>query len=555
MEPLRWGAERLVRCFGERVGRVLEHAIALDHKQVLKRVRAAAEMAIQQQSKSLDTIVMHVDNMVSLGQWKALLYLEHVCYDETTLDIRVQYEMHDEPLRQVSRIHVVDPGYALIIERLPLSFEEGDREEKHKFAIIQGRLGVGVRSTDNATGEAIRSVLDSVAKPTTNLTKIFRYCLRLAESDECGSNLRAESLLLHSRQQKGEEWLSGHIFCLAHKLHSSAVKSWALQARAVTGVIHSCKQLHQPGNMIAVNEAVAALLDTRFSVRYGPVVLSQVAQSFREHLIYYFSPPRQQVRRRAAWQACLEFFNSDLLAPEVVHVCVGPTCCESESVSLVKGKRLLQHLLRLSRPTMFSRSNWVTWTATLRWFGFATSFHQGLVVQAFHHGLGHGRGSRAVVKAAELTAAEACFSILHEDGLGSASLIEQQTLEEGEDERVRQENAKSLTTALEFLRPGSLEVTQHIWLLRVPLEAERVLMAHLTHSISAAREESEWRSTAIETSGLCSFMKAASCEDFMTPSCSSLEMILWAPLLQTELLSKQTSSRSASGMQGLCTRQ
>ena len=257
---------------------------------------------------------------------------------------------------------------------------------------------------------------------------------------------------------------------------------------------------------------------------------------------------RCEPRRHAAFITCMEFYNGDWGSEEICHHCSGPMCCFDAKSSQRKGLQILRQLLHHLQPQMFSRSNWVSWTKTLRWFGFATTFHKGVVVEAFNLAL----SKHEHASIGEIGSAEVCAELLEADyGLNRERPMAGE--EAAEADQVREENARSLRAALEFLKPDTVQVMQQIWLLRVPLEAERVLMMRLTHSVSNAWNEAQWR--AMWETGARQFRplllhQGLHLTEFMHTIMSQYcDATIWRPFIQSEVFASELfrlSFRSAA---------
>eukprot|EP00971_Amphidinium_carterae_P040789 800522-Amphidinium_carterae.1 len=126
------------------------------------------------------------------------------------------------------------------------------------YFVLEGEFSPSIRASENSTGETTLAVLESCPKPPAELLALFKTCVRHCETDECGSNARAEQLFL--LQQEQVPWLHCHFHCLAHKAHACASKTWALQPTTVSSVIHTCKVLQGSGALARVKDAVADIL-------------------------------------------------------------------------------------------------------------------------------------------------------------------------------------------------------------------------------------------------------------------------------------------------------
>ena len=493
--PLQWGADILFERFGTKVGKVSEPSGEVSRRTLMRRVRSAAELGLLHQDEQLHSLLGHIRTMSKLRLWRAIACLEHLAYDETMVNLRFCFEGQNKSERQVGRVYVIERAWTFLVEVLPTELHiEGPVQKK--FCVFEMNMCPQIRASENATGDTIAAVLQSLAKKDLELSNLFPWRIRLAETDECGANLRAEAIILHNRaQQNHDVWGHLQVSCLAHKAHDCASRTWALMPAVISGIIQVCKHLNQAGSMATLCESVSGLIAGRLRVVVGDAApLSREALKFREIVLQYFSPPPQQLRRRAAMLAALEYFNSDLRRKDIIHFCRGSECCRSPDESKAKGIVLMKHLTMSLRPEMFSRSNWTAWTSTLRFFGVATSLHCGLIVEAFHLAFRGRPVAHDVPGPCDIpdapTDTDICLGILDDTAAEQTHLPDTTYTDQ---DRGIQESAKNLRLALQYFSSDPLELMQQIWLLRIPLEPQRLLMKFLTHNISAGWEEAQWK--------------------------------------------------------------
>ena len=196
--------------------------------------------------------------------------------------------------------------------------------------------------------------------------------------------------------------------------------------------------------------------------------------------------------------AAVKFFNADWRKQEPRHYCQGPHCCCNELVSVRKGIILATRMARSLRPPIFSRSNWTAWSSSLHWFGFATGFHQGLLLQAAtmameqkEHGEpvlgGHVGSSATHIEASDTTAHPLAMPDIEGHELDNML---------NETDMYREEQTKTLRISLELLKTDPRALLRQVWLLRIPLEPQRRLMQHLTHWTSSGWEEEQLKNYA-----------------------------------------------------------
>ena len=295
LTPLLWGAQLLATRFGQKVGRITDCAMDVDARQVSQRLHAAAQAVAQTQRASLKQVFDYVKKLAHFQQWRPVAFIEHTLYDETLLQLRLQFHEQDQSEKQVARTHVVEQGWTIIVERLPSALHTSDDSPRlGDYTIFQGRFGASMRASEDATGETISTVLKSVWEPHCSFSSLFPICLRLAETDERGANMRAEAILLKDRRQSGDDWTHCHAVCLAHKAHSCAAKTWALVPGLISSIVHICKWFNQAGSMAAFNDALAKLLQSHLRVLPKMQVPAEDAETFKRVVVSYFSPWVQQ---------------------------------------------------------------------------------------------------------------------------------------------------------------------------------------------------------------------------------------------------------------------
>ena len=380
------GARILYERFGQRVARVSEAVGDIHRKNVLKRVRAAAQALFQHQGQTLETLFQVVKDMVSLGQWRALAYVEQLAYDETKLDVRVYYEGDKEATREAAAVFVVEQKWAMVIEELPFLLSDAVQGDTNtQITIFEGYLSPSVRSAQAATGECIAGVLRSVSPTPVGAGTLFKQAIRLSETDEDGANARAEAIVLNDRQGIGEEFLYLRSLCLAHKLHNCATKSWVLQGRG-------CHRHdpHMQNSGIGWLYASTACVHRRAhrepleGLALGSPKSFSHCRCLQTTLGQALCSPAKHTRKLAAFNAAIDFFNGDWTTTEISHWCLGPACCKSPDQCAVKGQLLFRGLLKAVAPRMFSRANWVEWHRSLGFFGIAAGLHS-LILDAFRH--------------------------------------------------------------------------------------------------------------------------------------------------------------------------
>ena len=321
--------------------------------------------------------------------------------------------------------------------------------------------------------------------PPSGLKTVFPMCTRFTETDEHPANARAEALI-QSRRQQG--WSQIHSMCFAHKIHSSATKTWKLpsQARIITGIIHTGKHLTTAGTMKQLKDTITGLVDQRLELR-----VTDAHDGVRDAVLKFFTPSRQQPRKRALVLAVAEFFNGAWGKQKTLqHVCHG--CCPDRDAAVATAKTLLRKLASALLGRVLSRANWAQWSHSLQWFAFASALH-GLVIDAFQMTFQKDMHMAQVLSTHGTN--DDVIESLFTDNTASDQTAEtpkgaQQADASHEDSTAKQrlENAVSCNLALHFLTP---QLWKDIYLMQAALFAQNELMATILHATSQDWEHAQ----------------------------------------------------------------
>ena len=155
---LVWGARTLKSQFQHKVGKFSE-VDGLDPKLVVMRVEAAAEAMVQHQVNSMDEVLKHVRTMISLGLWKGVLFLEHISYDETPMDIRVRFRGQSHADRQVSKVLLIKCCWCMILQELPSKLSQPDadnlEEQVPRHFVLESHFSPQLRSAAATNAETV----------------------------------------------------------------------------------------------------------------------------------------------------------------------------------------------------------------------------------------------------------------------------------------------------------------------------------------------------------------------------------------------------------------
>eukprot|EP00971_Amphidinium_carterae_P352314 6492542-Amphidinium_carterae.1 len=427
--------------------------------------------------------------MASASEWKPVLFLEHCLYDETPLGVRIDYGVGKScglsgADHEIAKVFVVESSFTVVIERCtPHTFATGVRH----FCTFELCMSPQLRAAANATGETCYEVLRTCVQPSSHVESIFPHCCRLVEVDEGPANNRTETLL---ERDRSKHWLHFLSLCLGHKTHAAASKSWSLQEETVRNLIHTCKVLGMAGSTQSLKEAVKVLVRQRFET-IAASMEDMASKEHKETVLKYFMPTLRTPRKRALVQLAAKFFNSNWKMGNVVHhVCHGPPCCSSKHESACKATIILMKLIGGLKPKMFSKSNWLDWVASTRFYGILAGMH-GVLQALFGHAFGGASLEDADTYATlmDVSALDTGFDMLQQENL--AGLMSAQTT--GEDDKMQLEriaNAYSVRVAVAWMQTG-INVYLDVFCLRVSLEPQQNLMALLLHQLSYEWEEEQ----------------------------------------------------------------
>ena len=513
----------------------------------LQRVHAAAAASLACQKESVEKIFALIERMVVQQQWRAVSLLEQQFHDETRLLVRTRKHEDDHAELQAARIFVMETCFSVLLQRRPATItSHSDTRPPYgsQWCILEIPVSAIVRAANDATGETIAQVLKQSLQVPDSTVACFENVVRLVEFDESPANLRAEQLLLRSRAAK---WMGMESVCLCHKTHASATKSWALEETLITSLIQATLLIAQGGSMQRLKDAARQLVKEKFSV-LRQQVLQSGAERYKDLMVKFFPVPHKRRRAQALLQVAMKFFNSEWRRHDgIFHVCSGPGCCASEQESATKASLLLIQLLVAMRPKVFSRSEWLSWSSSLPFFGVSTALHN-VLPQLFMMAFAKSgdKGDEVVPANVESQGPQDAMDMLLEVGrvaeqaveieLGEAELEGVATKTPGDMERFRAATAHSLHTTMRWMASGS--VWEDVFVLRSCLDAEITLMSDLTHMASGTWEREQAMSESQALGRMSRILRLHQCEDVLKAYATILQIFEssehWAELPQTE---------------------
>ena len=491
-----------------------------------KYVHAAAEVIARRQFATLDGIVQYIKEMAGVSL-EPLAAVEHISYDATPAEVRAPV-ITDNARAVKVKVFAIEYEWAFLVKLLPTPLEGVVVDEKSKYLILRCVCSPAARMVENATAETTRNVLLSSQHLPRGVESVFGSKIyRLSETDEDGSNLKAERLMASIRSEHFQDGLL-HCVCTAHKAHAAAERTWALLPDIMSGLIHLSKAMADLAVMQAAKNMLVQEV-AKLQVWFAEPVLQSEAVSFREHVQTMFMPSRQEPRRRARMEMVCAFLNGDWrMQNTLVHFCVPGKCCENRAESVLKLQRLLPKALFSLRPTMICKGNWLAWSHQWNFFGWAACLHGVLQSVLLAVLSGH---MPADAHAPQNDAEPGPWLDIPGAGAPPDGQVEDAI------ERLRQERNATLRVAVAFLKKSWL---QHFWLMRVALSGQIHLMKTIVDNTSAHHEVSQlvaeqqegsrdFRVLALHQNRLVNTMLQSTCENICHAT-------LWQHVPETEEL-------------------
>ena len=448
-------------------------------KTLQANVHAVAESTLQLQIDLLHRVLGYVDARRSSSA-QFLASVSHWLYDETPQVLRLGYET-DETHKETAKVMVLERSWGLLLKASSGQASSSSSSETPEYLLLQGFFSPAVRAIERTNGEGIHRLLQTFPE-TKLLTEQSPLHIRLVETDAYGANMRAERLL--AQDFKGMFTL--HVPCLAHKIHSAAVRTWKLNDPLVASLVHCGLVLNSAGGMKKLRVAIRSILHTpgEVEVRHN-AQLPASALAFKAHVLKLFGPPASEPRRKATILRITSLLmTGDWRKPKIEHIC-HPGCCRDEQDTIDKLAYALPRLATACNRGVFSKSNWSEWMEYWRFFG---------LLQALH-----GLLSKAFLLAFSTSSAENESREATEPQIVSTGVVFQDPLPElpvnlaaeNKSDQIRESNARSLAVALRFLRSSWWD---EFLRMRTSLEPQVHMMTRLLGSSSAETEFSRYMS-------------------------------------------------------------
>ena len=347
--------------------------VAYTARPVLMRYLAAiAEGSLRGQHKNLEDVLRYVHSLHTAQAVKACCFFQKMAFDETPLKLKVSFGM-DHTL-ETGRIVAVQSEWGMLIQDLTMIAHE---DPSASYVFLRGHSCPQLKASDRETGESYACVLQACLKaPEPALLKMFGSRVLVAESDEAGANTRA--MRMFSPQY--DDVVTLHLYCLLHKIHNVASKTFSLVTSDLRGVARTLLVLHQPGVLHKMKKALSEEIAKQFE--YEPVdvlrPMSDEAEAYRSNVLKYFKPKRG--RRPAVIVEVLakRIFNGDWRhVGKVIHRCAPDSCgCKSREDALQKAQRWGCRLISALGVRLLNRGNWLAWHECLNLLGVLLGMHK-----------------------------------------------------------------------------------------------------------------------------------------------------------------------------------
>eukprot|EP00971_Amphidinium_carterae_P332318 6466419-Amphidinium_carterae.1 len=218
---LACGARALRKTFWQKAGKQSELPTAVSRQNTMRRVQAAAECVSQAQVSAFSRVAELSRRLSAAGAWQPVAFVEHILYDETTMDVRASFEVGRQSQgiadRQMARVFAIETHWSLLVKT---NVAPGEAKGAEVYTVLKGSMSPAIRASANATGETISDVLHSAELPWRELSgdpPLAPLLVRVAETDDCAANFRAEAFIMEERKQESSAWTRLGLSCLAHK--------------------------------------------------------------------------------------------------------------------------------------------------------------------------------------------------------------------------------------------------------------------------------------------------------------------------------------------------
>ena len=319
-----------------------------------------AEVASIAQSENAQSLLTYVQAKVQAGLLVPLASILRRSYDETPLRVRIRTDGEESTETTSHNGHFWDSGQIVKIAR---------QQSAAQLSCGVGRWAPSIRCSDRATGESIAAVLSTCGDLAKEADDVFPCSVVISEMDQAPANSRAEQLLRCQRPQR----LLAQYFCICHKIHASAERTWALSAHTLSGVTNCSLSLQGSSNLSHLKKVLDDYLEANVRVVHEQT-LSLEVQQFRQNILKTYTP--QAPRKKALVLAAAGVLaNGDWrMKREVLHYCQAG-CCQNRRDTVNKFRHIFGKLLRSLRPSAINRTNWLEWARPMSLIGLLSGIH------------------------------------------------------------------------------------------------------------------------------------------------------------------------------------
>lgn len=202
---------------------------------------------------------------------------------------------------------------------------------------------------DSGTGASVAAAAMQLSG-ASRASSAFAHCCRVACTDRASANYLCERTV---SAERGEQWLSVHVACEAHKAATCHETTFSLVDTEIKGMIHVVLALQNGKAMSTFRECVREEIDSRLVLRFG--VVSLAAKEYKQFMMDLFvGRGRQLALRRVLLALCP---NGDWRRQEVEFY-LPPDCEWSRAQVLEHVSSGVLTALCSSQPPLYKRSRW-----------------------------------------------------------------------------------------------------------------------------------------------------------------------------------------------------
>ena len=340
-------------------------------RQLRRKMYALAHHTLKAQSDVFRDVVDYVRLQIFGQRARGLVFVHYTRYDETQLVLRGR-GLDQQTYEERYHIWVVEQDWSFLLEELS---DEDSRP--NRLLLLCGGSSPKVRSSGNTKAETLVTVLEGTSLVSLELYKeLASLCgqtVRLIETDSCGSNLRAEKILLSSQPEGEETYTKLHVTCMAHRVHGVASKTWQLSLSAQAALIHTLKILKANG---ALQRFVRTLIEVILeNLRVTTSGLSDAALHWRAEVTKLFAPKASEKTRPHLVVRFVSTFilNGDWTKADVEHRCMD--CCQSLRHLEDKVRLWVPRLISALGVRILNRSDWKSWKKGTYLVGMVSGMH------------------------------------------------------------------------------------------------------------------------------------------------------------------------------------